>query len=204
MQINKETECEIVKKKLMKTQEDWVTYFNNKGEKMVSAPDIYKVAKQEKKTLIGSLKKDFEEDAIITSTKIVYNKNNLKAEVIHDADSKIAKPKKYKIKVPELVGEPKQDKETEAYLQALFDTKDNITTILRILRRFDQGKKIHLWTPSQSSRANKQVRAVVLYFGNIRFGVVGDNWFGDSYGLSRGVIIDSAKQSKKTKGVGAR
>lgn len=33
MQINKEHECEIVKKSISKTQKDWIEYFNKKGEK---------------------------------------------------------------------------------------------------------------------------------------------------------------------------
>ena len=46
MQIKKESECEVVKIQLKKTQKDWVEYFNNKGEKMISAADIYRVAKE--------------------------------------------------------------------------------------------------------------------------------------------------------------
>jgi hypothetical protein len=200
MQINKEAECEVVKKKIRKTQKDWIDYFNNKGEKMISAPDIYKIAKEENKSIIESLKQDFKDSWEVTSTRIIYNKDNLEAEIIHDADSKISKPKSYKVTIPEFDDEAKQDEETEKYLQALFDTKDDITTILKVLKRFDKDRKIYLWTPSQSSRKDKQVRSVVLYFYVFdRFGVGGD-WFGDGDGLSRGVIVNSAKQTKKSKG----
>ena len=95
MQIKKESECKVVKEQLKKTQKDWVEYFNNKGEKMISAPDIYKAAKQESKGIINSLRKDFNDYWLITSTRIIYNKKNLKAEIIHDADSNIVKPNKY-------------------------------------------------------------------------------------------------------------
>ena len=45
MQINKEPECEVIKEKLKKTQKDWIPHFNNKGEKMISVPDIDKILK---------------------------------------------------------------------------------------------------------------------------------------------------------------
>ena len=201
MNINKEAESEIIKQKLKKTQKDWIDYFNSKGEKMISAPDIYRVAKEENKNMIDSLKKDFKEKWIVTSTRIIYNKDNLEGEIIHDVDSKLVIPKKYKIIIPIIQDEAKQDKETEAYLRALFDTKDTIDLILKVLKRFDKDRKIYLWTPSQSSRADKQVRSVGLGFCDfVRFGVVGDGWVGDSLGLSRGVIIYSAKQTKKSRG----
>ena len=198
MQINKEHECEVVKKSMSKTQKDWIDYFNNKGQKMISAPDIYGAVNKE---LIESLKEDFKGDWEVTSTRIIYNKNNLQAEIIHNADSKIAKPKKYKVKIPILNGEFEENKETEKYLQALFDTKDNIDKILKTLKKFRKDKKIRLWTPDQSSRETKPIRSVGLYFSVfVRFNVSGNNWFDYSEGYSRGVIIDSAKQTKKTRG----
>ena len=198
MQINKEHECEVVKKSMMKNQKDWIDYFNNKGQKMISAPDIYRAVNKE---LIESLKEDFKEDWEVTSTRIIYNKNNLQAEIIHNANSKIAKPKKYKVKVPILNGKFEENKETEKYLQALFDTKDNLDKILKTLKKFGKDKKIRLWTPDQSGRKSKPIRSVVLYFFDFgRFVVCGDSWFDNDVGFSRGVIISSAKQTKKTRG----
>ena len=195
MQINKEAECEIIKKQMRKTQEDWIEYFNSKNTKMISAPDIYKVAKKENKAIIESLKKDFEESWEVTSTRIIYNKDNLNAEIIHDAESNIVKPKKYKVKVPVLAGSFKQDSETEKYLQALFDTKDSIDKILKVLKKFGKDKQLRFWTPSQRSRKDKQVRSVGLFFSFDGFVVV-CGWFDDIDGFSRGVITNSAKQTK--------
>ncbi len=195
IKINKEHECEVVKKSIKKNQKEWIDYFNNKGEKMISAPDIYRAAKKE---IIESLKEDFEENWEVTSTRIIYNKKNLNADIIHNVDSKIAKPKKYKVKVPVLNGNFEENKETEKYLQALFDTKDSLDKILKTLKKFGKNKKIRLWTPSQSGRRNKQVRSVGLFFdGFDGFVVDGNGWFDGDEGLSRGVIIDSAKQTKK-------
>ncbi len=198
MQINKEHESEIVKKELKKNQKDWIDYFNNKGVKMISAPNIYRAVNKE---LIESLKGDFEDDWEVTSTRIIYNKKNLQAEIIHDVDSKVVKPKKYKVKVPILSGDFEENKETEKYLQALFDTKDSIDKILKTLKKFGKDKKIRLWTPNQSGREKRPIRSVGLYFGVFgRFVVNGDGWFDVNEGLSRGVIVDSAKQTKKTGG----
>ncbi len=198
MQIKKESECEVVKKQLKKTQKEWVNYFNNKREKMISAPDIYRITNKE---LIENISEDFKESWEITSTRIIYNKKNLKAKIIHDADSNIVKPKEYKIKIPVLNGNFKQDSETEKYLQALFDTKDNIDKILKVLKKFGKEvKNIRLWTPDQDSRERKQVRSVDLCFDDFDGFDVGGGWFGGDDGFSRGVIINSAKQSKKSRG----
>jgi hypothetical protein len=57
------------------------------------------------------------------------------------------------------------------------------------------------WTPSQNSRKDKRVRSVGLYFDVFGgFVVDGYGWFDYYDGLSRGVIIDSAKQTKKSRG----
>ena len=197
-QINKGVECEIIKKQMKKTQKDWIEYFNSKNMKMISAPNIYKT---ENKAIIESLKEDFKESWEVTSTRIIYNKDNLNAEIIHDAESNIAKPKKYQVKIPVLDGDFKQDSEIEKYLQALFDTKDSFDKILKVLKKFGKNKKLRLWTPSQSSRKDQRIRSVELYFnGFVGFGVGGDVWFVGSRGLSRGVIMDSAKRTKKLRG----
>ncbi len=197
MQINKEPEYETVKKTLKKNQKDWVKHFNNQKLKMISTPDIYNAAKKGNKTIIESLKKDFKESWEVTSTRIKYNKKNLNAEITHDAESNIIKQNKYKIEIPILEGDFKQDSQTERYLQALFDTKDNISIILKTLKKFGKNRTIRFWTPTQSQRESKQIRSVDLFFGGFDgFCVCGVSWFVIYFGLSRGVIINSAKQSK--------
>ncbi len=201
MQINKEHECEIVKKSISKTQKDWVDYFNRKGEKMISSSDIYKAAKKGKQTIIESLNEDFKDNWEVTSTRILYDKKNLNVEITHDIDSKIVKPKKYRVKVPVLNGDFEENKETEKYLQALFDTKDSLDKILKTLKKFGKDRKVRLWTPDQSSRKRKPIRSVGLCFvGFGGFGVSGDSWFDYYDGLSRGVIVSSAEQTKKIRG----
>jgi len=201
MQINKEHETEVIKTDLKKNQKDWIEHFNQKGQKMISAPDIYQTAKKEDKTLMESLKQDFKDSWVVTSTRIIYNKEDLNAEIIHDFDSKIVKEKRFNVKINEYREIIKEDSETEAYLQALFDTKDDINTIIKVIKRFDNQKNIYLLTPSQSSRADRPIRSVRLYFYFDGFYVDGGSWIGNyGGGLSRGVLVSSAKQNTKKKG----
>ncbi len=201
MQINKEAECEIIKKPIRMTQEEGIKHFNNKGEGMISAPNIYQTAKTGNKAIIESLNQDLKEVGIMTSSQIRYNKKTLFAEITHNVGSKFAKIKKYEVEIPVFNGDFEENKKTEKYLQAQFDTKDSIDTILKVLKKFGQDRKLRLWTLDQSSRKNKPIRSVVLCFDSFGgFDVVGGIWFGDDIGLSRGVIIDSAKQTKKSRG----
>lgn len=87
-----------------------------------------------------------------------------------------------------------------SYIRALIDnkkaTKEEIINFFVSL----SGKKekdIRFWTPSQDSRKDKQVRSVGLYFDDFgRFDVGGNFWAVVDDGLSRGVIVNSAKQTK--------
>ena len=101
MQINKEHESKVIKTPMRMTQEKWIEQFKGKNPKMISTPDIYGVKNKE---VIESLIKDFKDDVEITNSTIVYDKNNLYADIIHDKDS-IVKEKKYRVKVPVFNGD---------------------------------------------------------------------------------------------------
>lgn len=196
--INPEPEYE--KTPAIKTQKDWISHFNAKGEKMISAPDIYQAIK-EKQPVVESLKKDFQDSYVVTSTQTKHSKDNLNAVIIHDAGSEIIKPKSYEIEVPDYSGSFEHDAKAKKYLQALFDTKDNIKEIIAVLQSIDDKKReIRLWTPSQASRADYPVRAVRLCFYSFDgFDVVGDVRFDDDDGLSRGVRVVSQKPKASAK-----
>ncbi|KKL08343.1 hypothetical protein LCGC14_2576830, partial [marine sediment metagenome] len=119
---------------------------------------------------IESLRKDFDDYWLVTSTRIVYNKDNLSAKIIHNADSKIVKQTEINVKeVP--VCRPtyiKELLETDAglnYIRALIDnkkaTKEDIINFFVTLSG-KKEKNIRFWTPYQSSRKSKQVRSVDL------------------------------------------
>ena len=192
-----------------RTQEEWINFFNTEKKAMISMPDIFQLVKESNTETIESLRTDFKDYWLVTSTRIIYNPENLSAKIIHNADSNVVKQTVINLKeIP--VCRPtyiKELLETDVglnYIRALIDnkkaTKEQIINFFVALSG-KKEKNIRLWTPDQSSRESKQVRSVVLSFGDFdRFVVDGDGWFGDFDGFSRGVIVNSAKQSKKSRG----
>ena len=187
-----------------RTQEEWINFFNTEKKPMISMPNIFQLVKENNTEAIESLRKDFKDYWLVTSTRIIYNPDNLSAKIIHNANSNVVRQTEINLKeVP--VCRPtciRKLLETDAglnYIRALLNnkkaTKEQIVNFFVTL----SGKKennIKLWTPLQSSRRGKQVRSVELGFGFVGFYVDGDCWFGGYYGLSRGVITNSAKQTK--------
>ena len=192
-----------------RTQEQAIAFHNERKECMISMPDIFKLVKEKNTEAIESLKKDFKDYWLVTSTRIIYSKDNPSAKIIHHIDSTVVKQKEINIKqVP--VCTPiyiKELLETDAglnYIRALIDdkkaTKEQIVNFFIELSG-KKEKNIRFWTPTQSSREDNQVRCVGLCFGGFGgFDVGGSSWFDDNWGFSRGVIIDSAKQTKKSRG----
>ena len=188
-----------------RTQEQAIAHHNERKERMLSLPDVFQLVKENNTGAIESLRTTFDPRWLVTSTRIIYNSENLSAKIIHNADSTVTKPTEIDVKeIPYCYPTYIKDLlETEAglnYVRALINdkkaTKEEIINFLVTLSG-KKEKKIRFWTPSQSSRNDKQVRSVGLYFCDFDwFGVSGDGWFDDYGGLSRGVIIDSAKQSK--------
>ena len=188
-----------------RTQEEWINLFNTEKKPMISIPDVFQIVKENNIEAIESLRKDFKDSWLVTSTRIIYNSDNLSAKIIHNADSTITKSTEINLKEvpvcsPTYIKELLETETGLSYVRALIDNKK--ATKEEIINFFVElsGKKeknIRFWTPSQSSRKDKQVRSVELYFdGFDGFVVGGDDWFGDGNGLSRGVIINSAKQTK--------
>ena len=191
-----------------RTQEQSIAYHNERKERMISMPDVFQIVKENNTGAIESLRKDFDDYWLVTSTRIAYNPDNISAKIIHNADSKIVKQTEINVKeIP--VCRPtyiKELLETDAglnYIRALIDNKK--ATKEKIINFFVElsGKKennIRFWTPDQDSRESKQVRSVDLYFSDLDWFGVYVVWFGDFLGFSRGVIVNSAKQTKKSRG----
>lgn len=97
-------------------------------------------------------------------------------------------PKHIKVRIPVIQYSFEENAETEAYLQALFDTADDIKTIKANLDKFSDNRDLWFYTPSQSYRADRPVRSFRLGFGDSGFGLFGDGWFDDSGGVSFGVL----------------
>ena len=187
--VSLECESEIIKEPIIKTQKDWVPYFNEIGVKMISAPDIYRAAKEKNQEAVLTLRSDFEASVELTSTRVNYNTDNLQAEIVHDAGSTVVRPKSYNLLVPVIRGDFQQDAETEKYLQALFDTEDSLSEILAVLNYLGERRSIRLWTPTQDLRKVYPFCSVGLFFGGSGgFDVGGCGRFGNyGGGFSRGV-----------------
>ena len=188
-----------------RTQEQAIAHHNERKERMLSMPDVFQLVKENKTEAIESLRKDFDTRWLVTSTRIIYNPDNLSAKIIHNAESTITKPTEIEVKeipygYPIYLKDLLEKESRLDYIRALINnkkaTKEEIINFLVKLSG-KKEKKIRFWTPSQSSRKDKEIRSVELFFdGFDRFFVDGDDWFDGNVGLSRGVIIDSAKQTK--------
>ena len=190
-----------------RTQNQWIEYWNNINDerRFASAPDLYQFFKQlrtkgdEAKTLVDSLREDFKESWIMTSTRLIYQPNNYNAKIIHNYGNKNpALIKEMDIKVPEylgvLIADKTNDEDCLTYLKALFDTKDDIEEIISVLEYISDKsrKKIKLWTPPLENntyyiRKQHPERAVWLCFYDDEFHVNGNSHVGINLGRSRGV-----------------
>jgi hypothetical protein len=177
-----------------RTQEQSIALHNSRKELMLSLPNIYRLVKENNTAAIESLRKDFKDYVLITSTRIIYNAEPLSGRIIHNANS--TKQKEIELKEiplcrPTTLRELLKTDAGMDYARTLIDepkaTKEQILSFFTAL----SGKKesdIRFWTPSQSSRKSVPIRSVGLYFFVFDwFDVNGGSWFGYDDGLSRGV-----------------
>ena len=176
-----------------KSQNDWIRYANNNNLIMISAPDLYNAGKSGNNDLIQSLRKDFEEECIISGTQIIYNMSNLEAKIIHYEINAISPVESQKIIIPNynfgrtLTQVLSTDKGIK-YLQTLFNTTDPKQTIEETLYALSgkDGNQTMLFTPDQSSRSNIRVRSVGFAYDH-RFLIDCYNTPNNHSGRSRGV-----------------
>jgi len=177
-----------------KIQDDWITYWNKRkdGRIFASMPDLYQAFKQMKSLydngtvgeckkasrFVFSLRKDFDfkkDNMLLTSTRIIYQPDNLEAEIIHHYGNKNFVVKSPKITIPhyeDWIRLPgiMEDKVGRAFLKALFNTKDNIETIMDTLKftsPFSREQIAFPTPPLESSfytiRSEESERAVGLF-----------------------------------------
>ena len=155
-----------------RTQEEWINLFNEEKKQMISIPDIFQLVKDNNIEAIESLRKDFKDYWLVTSTRIIYNSKDLSAKVINNANSNIVKQieiplKEIPICRPTYIKEFLETDTGLNYIRALLNNKK--ATREEIINFFvtlsgKKAKNIRFWTPSQSSREGKQVRSVGLCF----------------------------------------
>ena len=177
-----------------RTQEQWISYFNDAGKPMISAPNVYRAGKTASDEVLASLRGDFYKSWLVSSTRISYG-NDLSGKITHNNGSRVVTPSQRDVKViPVYYGIPLahalQSDDGIKYIQSLFDTSDepgDITGTLENLSKRSAGK-ISLWTPDQASRQSYSERAVRFVDNGGRFLVGGDSRFGGG-GRSRGVSM---------------
>ena len=185
-----------------RTQKEWIEFFNNIKQRMISAQDVFNL--KDDNASLELLRKDFKDDWLVTSTQIQYNPNNLSATIIQNAGSTVTTPKETKLKCVPVYDDEKltnilKTKEGVDFINALFGTNLNKKEIIDFLEKLSNKKasKIYIRTPSQSSRKDKPIRSVRLYFYIFfRFFVGGDSWYDDGDGYSHGVLSVSEPKAR--------
>lgn len=179
----------------IRIQDQWISYFNDAEKAMISSPNVYQAGKTASDELLGSLRRDFDESRLVSSTRISYG-DGLSGKITHNHGSKVVKPSRRDVKViPVYNGTPLsqalQSDEGIAYLQSLFDTNDESRDITGTLENLSKRKEgsIALWTQNQGSRKTYNVGAVGFGGDGGGFRVSGYGHFGLYGGLSRGVSM---------------
>ena len=187
-----------------RTQKQAIAFHNKRKEVFASVPNIAKLVEQGEPEDIESLRKDCRGiHWLNTSSRIIYDRKNHSAKIIHNVGNTETEQIEIKVReIPNYADEPLSEVlSTEAgfdYLKALTlkKTKEEIINFFTKLSDKKENK-LRFWTPSQNSRADRQICSVGLYFCDFGgFIVGGDVWVGDDSGFSRGVLIESAKQTK--------
>jgi len=162
-----------------KTQDKWIDYWNavDDGRWFPSAPELYQVFRQiadepeEHSTLLASIRKDFTERWLLSSTRIQYNGNDTMARIIHNYNSE-RQQEPIDIDIPVYRGDKGdtlikvlgQDVGLE-YFNALLGSDDSPEEIKRIFEAISgkDSDNTKVWTPLLDggwSRAKRPERAV--------------------------------------------
>ncbi|MFH0798446.1 MAG: hypothetical protein V1906_03485, partial [Candidatus Woesearchaeota archaeon] len=179
----------------------WIEHWNsvNDGRYFASMKDMYDAFRQirqepgKHEELLANLRKDLDERWIVTSTRIIYNPDDLGARIVHHyGSSNDSLKKKFTLDVPIYskvnISKAFGNQLGINYLQAFFGTADNPDTIIETLEHISgkNKEKIYLWTPDQNNRKAILERAAWLSCDNDGFRLYGYyyiNDFGRSFGV---------------------
>ncbi len=148
-----------------------VKRYNALGRVMASAGDIYRAGRGTVDYLFAGLQEDFEQGSLITSTHISYEKRSLRAKIIDNWKSTVAKPQERSVQIPVYdsysgtsLKEVLDTEDGTLYLQILFNTADNSQQLKKTLQDLsDQtSRSIYVHTPDLRSR--KFIREIAIQF----------------------------------------
>ncbi len=172
---------------------------------MIASYDVMDAPRHSPIATLDSLRKDFRDYWLATSTRNVLNRDNLSGRVVHNYGSK--NPISVALdEIPVLEGsfapEVVKTRSGLLYVRALANdasaTADDLVGRLADLSQKDP-KDIRIWTPSQASRKDVPERAVGFVYYRGRFHVDGYyGWVDGGDGRSRGVSVgaEGAKRKK--------
>lgn len=189
----------LADKDLTKSPYDWITLFNARNEIMASMSDIYQAGKSNNQALLDSLRKDFRESVIVTSTLVKYVGHRQEATIIHNYESKLIQSVEYKLVIPvyslTLLTDVLDTNEGLKYLQALFNTNDNASQIKDTLQKLSDCpiNKINAWTAPLSDRPTERFAG---FSQNCDQFYIEGYYNSMSYGRSRTVRINTAHKSR--------
>ncbi len=186
-------------------QPNWINYFNEKSKRMISLPDLYLAGKYGDEALLKSLRDDFRDSKVITSTRFELAKTHIWC--FHNYQSKYEKTKEIKLDVPvyfigsrdslddflskehTLYKEQTDEEFRMLFLQGLFDIKDDRKAIVQTLERLSSypAKKIRISTPNNLERSMRKEMMGVMYYTTYSFNI--DLEYLGFIGRSRGVSL---------------
>ena len=182
----------------VKTQDVWVAYFNARKEVMVSTPDLYRAGRTNNQGLLNSLRKDFSEKWLVTSTRIKYE--DIQQTIItHNYGSNLVQPVEHRIVVPSyqrrILTDVVDTNEGLTYLQSLFGTEDDANLIKQTLQNLSNYSpdQINVWSANLSRRPIEDVSGFG-YFED-RFNVCGSANLLHVSGRSHAVHINITPKS---------
>ena len=178
-----------------KSPDNWIIHFNARNEIMASMSDIYQAGKSNNQALLDSLRKDFRESVIVTSTLVKYGGHRQEATIIHNYGSKLIQSVRSNIVIPTYISALLTDvlntNEGLRYLQALFNTNDNASQIKGTLQKLSDCPidKINCWSAPLSDRPTERFAGFSKNYDQFYI----EGYYGSlSYGRSRTVRINHA------------
>jgi hypothetical protein len=177
-----------------KIQDDWIQFFNEQKQIMISAPIVYRAGQTGSKEVLASLRSDFDASWLVTSTRNSYNPSDLGARITQNYGSQVIAPKESKVLIPVYQGTalPKvlESAEGRKYLRAEFDTRDSPKKMIKTLEDLSEkdANNILVWTPTQENRRAYPERAVRFYCSVGQFLIYGSSLLLDNSGRSRRVF----------------
>ena len=138
---------------LIMNQVDFIGRFNEADRIMIAMPDLYHAGKDNSDEVLRSLRSDFDQSWVISSTRIEYEKQGLEGTITHYFGSTVTEPISTKLVIPVYLDIPilqvVNTEEGLKYLQTLFGTDDDFETIITTLEKLGNKNRsnIRIWTP---------------------------------------------------------